>query len=101
MSPDLIRGSRKFNRLFDDRVRNQVNHSLPICVQNPFFPAWRAPVSSTVTHDDVSSPARRTSWASAMNPSWFSFNRRTNCRFEIAIPIERNKVSNRGIVDCP
>ena len=33
--------------------------------------------------------------------SWFSFNMRTNCRFEIAIPIERNKVSNRGIVDCP
>ena len=38
------------------RVRNQVNHSLPICVQNPFFPACRAPVSSTLTHGDISSP---------------------------------------------
>jgi hypothetical protein len=25
--------------LFDDRVPNQVNQSLPICVQNPFLPA--------------------------------------------------------------
>ena len=31
--------SRKFSRLFDDRVRNHVNHSLPIYVQNPFLPA--------------------------------------------------------------
>jgi hypothetical protein len=32
-----------------------------------------------------------------MNPSCFSFNSRTNCRFEIATPIERNKASSRGI----
>jgi hypothetical protein len=53
----------EFSRLFDDRVPNQVNQSLPICVQKPFLPAWRAPVSSTDTYADVSSPARRTSWA--------------------------------------
>ena len=55
--------SRKFSRLFDDRVPNQVNQSLPICVQKPFFPAWRAAqVSSTETYGDVSKPARKTSW---------------------------------------
>ena len=34
-----------------------------------------------------------------MNPSWFSFSKRTNCRFEIETPTDRNKASSRGIVD--
>ena len=82
-------------------MRKQVNHSLPICVQNPFFPPWRAPVSSTLTQGEVSRPARRTFWASAMKSAWFWFNRRTNCRFEIAIPTDRKKANSRGIVDWP
>lgn len=43
------------------RVPNQVKRSLPICVQKPFLALCRAPVSSTDTQDDVSSPAHDTS----------------------------------------
>ena len=35
-------GSRKFSRLFDGRVPNQVNQSLPICVQKPLAVLCRA-----------------------------------------------------------
>ncbi len=41
--------SRKFNRRLLGRVANQAKSSLPICVQKPFLPVWRAPVSSTET----------------------------------------------------
>jgi hypothetical protein len=78
-----------------------VNRSSPICVQKPFFAAWRAPVSSTLTQLDVASPARRTSRASAMKPSCFAVSRRCNCRCEIATPIDRNNTNSRGSVDCP
>ena len=47
--------SRKFSRLFDCRVPNQVNRSLPICVQGSRCPSYAgAPVSSTDTQGDVS-----------------------------------------------
>jgi hypothetical protein len=36
-----------------------------------------------------------------MNPSWFSFNRRTDRRFEIETPTERNNASSQGDVDWP
>ena len=49
----------------------------------------------------VSSPARRTSWASAMNLSWFSFKPGEPTAAEIVIPIERNKVSNRASLIAP
>ena len=49
-------------------VPNQVNQSLPICVQKPFLPAWRAPVSSTETNGEVCNPARKMSCASLTKP---------------------------------
>src|SRR5215213_7021290 len=55
--------SRKFNRLFDARVPNQVKSSLPICVQKPLAALCRAPVSSTEIQDDLANPARSTSCA--------------------------------------
>ena len=75
------------------------------------LPLWRAPVSvrqtpsgtsarfanrSTDTNGDVSSPARKTSWASVTKPSCLSVNRRCNCRFEIDTPTDRNKANSRG-----
>ena len=43
------------------RVANQAKSSLPIRVQKPFWPAWRAPVSSTETQAAVCRPACSTS----------------------------------------
>ena len=51
------------------RVPNQVKLSLPICVQKPFLPACRAPVSSTVIQAAVCRPARSTSRLSVRNAS--------------------------------
>jgi len=34
--------SRTFNRLLLPRLPNQMTSSLPICVQEPFLPTWRA-----------------------------------------------------------
>ena len=93
--------SRKFSRLLENLVPNQVNQSLLIWVQKPFLPAWRAPVSSTDTNREVSSPARKTSRASLAKSSWFSVRRRCNRRFEIDTPTDRTKVNRRDGLDCP
>ena len=49
------KSSRKFNRLFERVVANQVKWSLPIWVVTPLTALCRAPVSSTVTQRAVSS----------------------------------------------
>ena len=50
--------------------------SLPICVQTPLTPQWRAPVSSTVIQAAVSRPARSTSRVSVRKSSCLSMSRR-------------------------
>ncbi len=60
-----------------------------ICVQKPLFAAWRAPVSSTVTHDAVCNPARSTSRLSATNASCRSISSRITWRLEMLRPTAR------------
>jgi hypothetical protein len=74
---------------------------LPICVQNPFLAAWRAPVSSADTEGEVSSPARNTSCASLTKSSGLSVSRRCTWRFEIDTPSHCSRAVSRGSVDCP
>lgn len=88
------RGTRKFNGRPDERVPNQVNQSLPICVQNPSLPACRAPVSPTDTNSEISSPERRASWASTTKFSCLSVSRRCNWRLEIDTPMDCNRAGS-------
>jgi hypothetical protein len=81
--------SRKFNRLLLARVANQVKLSLPICVQKPFCLAWRAPVSSTVTHAAVCRPARP--------PRLIDFNR----RMLMTVPGATPNLSAVGLIPLP
>jgi hypothetical protein len=80
---------------------NQVKSWLPIWVQMPFAPAWRAPVSSTEIQGAVSSPARSTSRASARKPSWPAISSRITWRWEMSIPMARNCATSRATVTWP
>ena len=93
--------SRKFNRLFDARVPNQVKSSLPICVQKPLAALCRAPVSSTEIQDDLANPARSTSCASSRKSSWCPVSSRCTSRSEIDTPTDCSSAVTRGSVDWP
>jgi hypothetical protein len=78
-----------------------VKSSLPIWVQKPFLPRWRAPVSSTEIQSAWVSPARNTSRASATKASLASVRIRTTCRLEISSPSASKNSTRRGTVVWP
>src|SRR5271166_3612064 len=65
------------------------------------LPAWRAPVSSTVTKGEPSSPARSTASSSARKLSSLACNSRTTCRLEIARPMPARSSTIRSQVIWP
>ena len=82
-------------------VRKAVNRSEPNCVVKQALPAWRAPVSSTLTKGEARRPALKTASSSARNSSSLAVRSRTTWRFEIERPAAVSTATIRSQVIWP
>ena len=79
--------------------RTRRSASLPIWVQTPFVPGWRAPVSSTVIQPAAAQPDPQHLARLVAEAHLPAFSRRITCRLEMLMPMAAQLCHQTGHSD--